>query len=480
MARELLAGWGRTAPSAADVRRPAGVDEVVAELAAAPARGAIARGLARSYGDAAQNAGGDVISTLGLGGVSWADKAAGLVRAAGGASLDEVQRFLLPCGWALPVVPGTRHVTVGGAVAADVHGKNHGRDGSFARHVADLRLAMPTGVTTVTPVGDPDLFWATFGGMGLTGAVVEATLRAARVETAHVRVVARRAGELDAVMAAMAAKDGRHRYAVAWLDATAGGRSTGRGVITWGDPACLADLPRARRRASPSRSPLVVPPRRTVTVPAWAGAAGCALPGAGVVALNRLRYGRAPATDTIGVEPLDRFLFPLDAVAGWNRLYGRAGFVQHQFVVPYRSAEVIRMALERFRAAGCPPALAVLKRLGTADPGPLSFPMPGWTLAVDFPAARPGLAAVLDDLDELVAGAGGRVYLAKDARLRPELLPVMYPNLDRWRAVKRRVDPDGILTSDLARRLRLAGSPGNGGGASAGAAVAAAPAAGAG
>jgi decaprenylphospho-beta-D-ribofuranose 2-oxidase len=202
------------------------------------------------------------------------------------------------------------------------------------------------------------------------------------------------------------------------------------------------------------------------------------LPSAGVSVLNRLRYGRAPATDTIGVEPLDRFLFPLDAVAGWNRLYGRAGFVQHQFVVPYRSADVVGVALDRLRAAGCPPTLAVLKRLGPADPGPLSFPMLGWTLAVDFPAARPGLAAVLDDLDELVAGAGGRVYLAKDARLRPELLPVMYPHLDRWRAVRRRVDPEGILTSDLARRIGLAGPPRPGGAASVGTAIAAAAGAG--
>jgi decaprenylphospho-beta-D-ribofuranose 2-oxidase len=448
MARELLAGWGRTAPSSAEVTRPARPDAVVAALAGAPARGVIARGLGRSYGDAAQNAGGLVLSTLGLGGVAWADEAAGLVRAAGGASLDDVQRFLLPQGWALPVLPGTRHVTVGGAVAADVHGKNHGVDGSFARHVADLRLATPAGVAAVTPVGDPDLFWATAGGLGLTGVVLEATLRAAPVETAYVRVVSRRAADLDAVLAAMSAKDGRHRYAVAWLDALATGGATGRGVVSWGDTAGVADLPR-RRQASP----LATDHRRTVTLPRSAGAA--ALPGAAVTVVNRLRYCRAPATDVATVEALDRFLFPLDAVDGWNRLYGRAGFVQYQFVVPCTSADVVRVALERLRDAGCPPVLAVLKRLGAADPGPLSFPLPGWTLAVDFPAARAGLAGVLDGLDEMVAGAGGRVYLAKDARLRPELVGAMYPGLDRWRAVQRRVDPDGVLTSDLGRRLGL-------------------------
>jgi decaprenylphospho-beta-D-ribofuranose 2-oxidase len=180
-----------------------------------------------------------------------------------------------------------------------------------------------------------------------------------------------------------------------------------------------------------------------------------------VAVLNRLRYRRAPAAETTTVEPLDRFLFPLDGLDGWNRLYGRAGFVQYQFVVPYASAELVPTALDRLRGAGCPPSLAVLKRLGAADPGPLSFPLPGWTLAVDFPTALPGLAGVLDALDELVAGAGGRVYLAKDARLRPELVGAMYPQLDRWRAVQRDVDPAGVLRSDLGRRLGLVG-PGAG------------------
>jgi decaprenylphospho-beta-D-ribofuranose 2-oxidase len=464
MARELLAGWGRTAPSSADVTRPATEAEVTATLAGAPARGAVARGLGRSYGDAAQNAGGTVVSTLRLGGIGWADEAAGLVRAAGGASLDDVQRFLLPQGWAVPVLPGTRHVTVGGAVAADVHGKNHGRDGSFGRHVADLRLATPAGVTSVTPVSDPDLFWATVGGLGLTGVVLEATLRAVRVDTAFVRVETRRAPDLDAVLAAMEAEDGRHRYAVAWIDGLARGRSAGRGVVTWGDSATVAEVPPAHRA-----SPLVLSPGRTATVPAWAGAA--ALAPTAVVVLNRLRYGRAPVAAATTVEPLDRFLFPLDAVDGWNRLYGRAGFVQYQFVVPFPSGEVVQVALERLRRAGCPPVLAVLKRLGGADPGPLSFPMPGWTLAVDFPTARAGLAEVLDGLDELVAAAGGRVYLAKDARLRPDLVEAMYPALDRWRAVQRRVDPDGVLTSDLGRRLGLVRSPAAGPGMRAAAAA---------
>jgi decaprenylphospho-beta-D-ribofuranose 2-oxidase len=441
MGRELLAGWGRTAPTAADVSRPSSDAGAVALLAGAPARGAVPRGLGRSYGDAAQNAGGTVICTDRLDGIAWAGEAGGFVRAAGGAGLGDVMAFLAPYGRTLPVVPGTRHVTVGGAIAADVHGKNHPADGSFAGHVIELTLATPGGLRRVTPAGDADLFWATAGGMGLTGVVVEATLATLAVETDAVRVVSRRAGDLDAAMAALDAEAGRHRYAVAWLDGMATGRATGRGVVAWGDHAGAGD----RSRAGAARRP--------VAVPAWLPGVG--MPRLAVAALNRARYSRSSATDAVTVEPLDRFLFPLDALDGWNRLYGRTGFVQYQFVVPFAAGDVVGVALERLRGAGCPPFLAVLKRMGAADPGPLSFPMPGWTLAVDFPTAVAGLAGVLDGLDELVAHAGGRVYLAKDARLRPELLGAMYPALDRWRETQRAVDPGGILTSDLGRRLGL-------------------------
>jgi len=214
--------------------------------------------------------------------------------------------------------------------------------------------------------------------------------------------------------------------------------------VAWGDHAGADDLPPAWPTDAPGR---------TVAVPAWLP--GLRLPAPAIAALNRARFHRSPVADTVSLEPLDRFLFPLDAVEGWNRLYGRAGFVQYQFVVPFAAADVVGTALERIRDAGCPPFLAVLKRMGAADPGPLSFPMPGWTLAVDVATAAAGLAGVLDDLDEVVAGAGGRVYLAKDARLRPELVDAMYPEVDRWRAVQQAVDPAGVLTSDLGRRLGL-------------------------
>jgi decaprenylphospho-beta-D-ribofuranose 2-oxidase len=249
----------------------------------------------------------------------------------------------------------------------------------------------------------------------------------------------------------MEERDALHRYSVAWVDGLAGGGSLGRGVITWGDHATLDDLPRRGRhrplafeagKAARLSVPPIVPPN--VLTPLT------------VALFNGLWFRRAPRTATTTVEPLTRFFHPLDAVGDWNRLYGRRGFVQYQFVVPFGADAVVRIALERLRALGSPSFLAVLKRFGAADPGPLSFPATGWTLALDVPNGTPGLSEALDGLDELVAEAGGRVYLAKDARLRPDLLATMYPRLREWLAVKRRVDPDGRFTSDLARRLGLA------------------------
>lgn len=452
----VLRGWGRTPASAATVVAPRDTAEVASlvcgpsrgEPGRGPARGLIARGLGRSYGDAAQCAGGVVVTTAALGGIGWSSGGQGLVEVGAGVSLHELMTWSLPRGWFLPVTPGTRSVSVGGAVAADVHGKNHHRDGSFCRHVAALELVAPSGVYEVGPDRDPELFWATAGGMGLTGVVTRVTLQLTPVETDQMVVDTHRLEDLEAVMSAMEAADATHRYSVAWVDCGARGRRLGRGVLTAGEHATSAQLPPGRRSGAPSPPP---PPR--LRVPA-ATPVDLLRPST-VRAFNELWYRRAPRRRLGALEPLPSFFHPLDSLADWNLLYGRRGLVQYQFVVPLAEGEVVQRAVKAIAASRLPSVLAVLKRFGPADPGPLSFPREGWTLALDFPVGPPGLPALLDRLDDLVAGAGGRVYLAKDARLDPAHVEAMYPRLGELAAVRHRVDPDGRLQSDLSRRLGL-------------------------
>ncbi|MFI6939398.1 FAD-binding protein [Streptomyces sp. NPDC050418] len=442
-----VTGWGRTAPTTARMVRPRSYEEAAEAVRSCGARGGIARGLGRAYGDAAQNAGGAVLDMTALDRIRSIDAEAGVVVCDAGVSLHRLMEVLLPLGWFVPVTPGTRYVTVGGAIGADIHGKNHHVSGSFSRHVAALDLLTADGSVRTVRRGEP-LFDATAGGMGLTGVILAATVELLPVQTSLMSVDTERATDLDDLMARLTATDHRYRYSVAWIDLLARGAATGRSVLTRGDHAPLDALPVRARRA-----PLAFRPGRLPAAPSFVpeGLLGKATVGL----FNELWYRKAPRARRGELQKLSTFFHPLDGVPHWNRIYGRGGFVQYQFVVGYGQEDALRRIVGRISMRGCPSFLAVLKRFGDGDPGWLSFPAPGWTLALDIPANLPGLAAFLDELDELVAAAGGRIYLAKDARLRPELLDTMYPRLGAFRALREELDPQGVFRSDLSRRLSL-------------------------
>ena len=450
--RQLLRGWGRTAPSAADVVHPGSADELTKASADAPLRGVVARGLGRANGDAAQNAGGRVVDATGVSGLLDLDLDSGVARAAGGTSLDELLRLLVPQGLFVPVTPGTRFVTVGGAIASDIHGKNHHADGTFGAHVRSLVLALPDGTTrTLTPAGSPAEFWATCGGMGLTGTIVEATFACKRIETSLLAVDTDRVADLDDLLTRLRAGQEQYRYSVAWVDLMAQGRNLGRSVLTQGDFAPLSALGTADRRR---QDPLRFAPRSPLPAP---HAPTGVLNRLSIRAFNEFWFRKAPAHRRDELQSITTFFHPLDMADGWNRMYGGRGFLQWQCLLPFGEETVLRRCIEALADMQAPSFLAVLKTMGAADPGPLSFPFPGWTLALDVPAGSLALAELLDRLDLDVVAAGGRQYLAKDSRVRPDLVPAMYPRLDEWRAVRDELDPDRRLNSDLARRLKLLG-----------------------
>lgn len=440
-----LTGWGRTAPSLARVRRPLTDEHVREQLRSAGPRGALPRGLGRSYGDAAQNAGGTVLDTANLKGVRAADLETGVVTVGAGTSVGDMIEWFLPHGWFPPVVPGTRHVTVGGAVASDIHGKNHHADGSWGRHVERLTLATPHADLTVGPDDRPEVFWATVGGMGLTGVVLDATVELRPVETSSILAEDQRTHDFDATLQLLAEDDHRHTYSVAWVDCSAPA-ARGRSVVSRGEHARCEDLSGGGTRAGGGGDPALT------GIPEWWS---WRVLNRGLLrAFNEAWYRLAPATPRTNTVSLGRFFFPLDAVDGWNRLYGSAGFLQYQFVVPFGREDVLRAIVEESTSRTVV-YLAVLKRFGPGTPGMLSFPIPGWTLAMDIPVGAPDLADLLDRWDEHVATAGGRLYLAKDSRTRAATIAAMYPELSHWRRIRSELDPDLTLRSDLSRRVEL-------------------------
>lgn len=440
---EPLSGWGRYPVRDCTLWQPVTAAALHATLAPLPS--SIARGNGRSYGDASLNPDA-TIDMRRLDRLIAFDDATGALVCEAGVLLSDIIDAFVPRGWFVPVTPGTRRVTIGGMIASDVHGKNHHGAGSFCDQLLWLELDLGDGrVLRCSADENADLFAATCGGMGLTGMIVRAALRMVAIETAWMRQRTVRARDLDEAMA-LFEQSHAWTYSVAWIDCLARGRDLGRSAILLAEHASLGELDASRRAA-----PLVRPPRKPRAVPI--DLPGFALSGFNVAVFNRLYYAlQRPGEALVALEP---YFYPLDALSDWNRIYGRRGFVQYQCVLPLAESERgLARLLETIAAAGSGSFLAVLKRLGPQSFGMLSFPMPGYTLALDFPAT-PANLALLDRLDAITADHGGRVYLTKDARLSPAMLARGYPRLQEFRDLRAQYGLDRRFSSLLSQRLGL-------------------------
>jgi len=441
-----LSGWGRYPKHRSEVLAPAGPASLPGLLASRS--GVIARGNGRAYGDAAIGE-RSTLSTRGLDRMRSFDPETGRLTVEAGVLLSDILDTFVPRGFFPPVVPGTKLVSVGGMIATDVHGKNHHRDGGFGDHLEALTLLLPDGRTLVcSREENPDLFAATIGGMGLTGAIIDATFRLKPVETGWMRQRTLVAQNLEGAMAALQ-DNAEATYSVAWIDCLAAGAALGRSLIFVAEHATRAEL----QEMAPDKAPF--PDRKTARLFVPVDLPAFTLNRLTVAAFNRLYFrsgaAKAGAPHLVHWDP---YFFPLDGVLDWNRIYGRHGFVQHQCVVPAPAAPgVLAEIIGRLSGRGNASFLAVLKQLGRGA-GLMSFPMEGYTLSLDLHVTD-DVFPLLDEIDRTVTAAGGRLYLAKDARQSRETFEAGYPELGRFKDLRRAIGSEARFASRLSARLGI-------------------------
>ena len=441
-----LAGWGRFPVHNCQVTRPEKRRELLDAVQSRDVVDVLARGLGRSYGDAAINQGSGVILGEKLDRFLDFDAPTATLHAEGGASFADIVATFVPRGYFLSVAPGTKNITLGGAIACDVHGKNHHRVGAISNFIDEIELLTANGKTLICSRDDnAEAFWATIGGMGLTGVIVSAKLRLMPIESAYIETKYTRTADLSATLKAFEnAADSE--YCVAWIDCLSSGAELGRSVVIEGAHAAGE---RALQEVEGDVLALEVPKKKGVPI----DLPDFVLNPYTVKKFNDLYYANHPTQSKL--TSFETFFYPLDKIEGWNKIYGARGFVQYQCALPLDNAQaVLTQLLETIGSSGQAAFLAVLKRMGEADNAPLGFSMDGYSLALDIPAT-PDVVEFCHRLDAIVVAAGGRVYLAKDATTTPENFRKMYPRLGEFEAAKRHLDPDYRLASSLSRRLKI-------------------------
>ncbi|MGC6450134.1 MAG: FAD-binding protein [Pirellulaceae bacterium] len=428
-----LSGWGNYPKVNCTVHFQRQVDVLRNLLVEGNVMSSIPRGLGRSYGDSSVNQDGVLVQTprnrlLAL------DEQTGCLTCEAGVSLEEVIQCVLPKGWFLPTTPGTKFVTIGGAIAADVHGKNHHRDGTWGQHVKRLSLMVADGtIMECSAHQNSDVFWATVGGMGLTGIVLEATIQLMRVPSAYVEVTQRRASNLFEAFDLFLETDEQYKYSVAWIDCLSSRNKLGRSVLLSGNDAEVTSL-----KPKQAQSPWKLPAKRAKSVPFEFP--GMAMNQLAIRAFNGLYYRKHGNRQML--MDFDSYFYPLDSINHWNRIYGKRGFVQYQALFPRDcSREAMVKLLQIISKSGQASFLAVLKSSGPANPGMLSYLFDGHTLALDFPFRGEKTIRLCHQLDQVMLEFGGRVYLAKDALIGADTFAAMYPRLDEFKQLKHRLDP---------------------------------------
>ncbi len=440
--KQRIANWGNYPVMESDVKSFS-FDEQLGKLLAS-ADHVIPRGNGRCYGDASLAE--RTISTLNYNRILSFDTANGIFECQSGLTLDKILEVIVPKGWFLPVTPGTKFITVGGAVGSDVHGKNHHVEGSFSNHVVDMDVMIADGsIVTCSPDHHADLFTATCGGMGLTGMITRVKFRLKKIETSYIRQKQIKAKNLNELLKLF--EEYKHyTYSMAWIDCLTKGDNFGRGILIIGEHATVEELSEKRKR-----DPLALPNKPKITfpfnLPSWV------LNTFTVKAFNFLYYGKNLKREIDNVVPYEPFFYPLDAILHWNRGYGKKGFVQYQFVLPLSAKDGLVAILNRISDEGLGSFLAVLKVFGKQE-SLISFPDEGYTLALDFPV-RNGLFKFLDELDSIVLKYGGRLYMSKDARMKPEVLIQGYPHLEEFKSIVRKYNPSAKFSSIQSERLLL-------------------------
>lgn len=407
----------------------------------------IARGMGRSYGDSSLSE--TILLMTGMNRILSFNENSGEIVCEAGVSLEELLDVFVPRGWFLPVTPGTKFVTVGGAIASDVHGKNHHAEGSFSDHVTSLDLMVPGGkVVTCSAKTNAEIFHATAGGMGLTGIILRATFRLKRIESAFIKQRTIKARNLDEILE-LFDEYAHYTHSMSWIDCLAGGEHLGRSILMVGEHASAEEV----RKELRVKDPLHLPRKRKLNVPF--NFPDIALNSLTVQAFNFLYYNKVLKKITDSYVTYDQFFYPLDSIHNWNRIYGSRGFTQFQFVLPRDGGrDGLREIITRISDRGMGTFLLVLKHFGKGNKNFLSFPKEGYTLALDFPITR-NLLPFLEELDRVVMDYGGRLYLTKDSRMSPDMLRKGYEDWKKFEKVRNKVDKSRLLDSLQSRRLEI-------------------------